>query len=67
MMVLPMYDNKALMKWALEGTLDRRIASNATKKGHKHQHRPTYKPPKSDMSPAEWKRMMRKRRARGAA
>jgi len=33
-----------------------------TKKGYIHKHQPTYKPPKAELSPANWKRMMRERR-----
>lgn len=32
----------------------------ATKKGVVHNHRPTYKPPKADRTPAQWKEMRRK-------
>jgi len=32
----------------------------ATKKGFKHNHKPTWKPPKADLTPAQWKEMRRK-------
>jgi len=39
----------------------------ATKKGYVHNHRPTWKPPKPSMSPAEWKRRRRAARLRASA
>jgi len=38
----------------------RREITRATKKGFKHQHKPTWLPPKSKLTPAEWKRRRRK-------
>jgi len=32
---------------------------DATKKGFPHKHNPTYKPPKSALTPAQWSRMRR--------
>jgi len=40
------------------------VTRKKTKRSATHTVNPTYKPPKADMSPAEWKRMMRKRRNR---
>jgi hypothetical protein len=37
--------------------------SKATQKGFAHQHKPTWKPPKAKMSPAEWGRMQRRKKA----
>ena len=38
--------------------------SKATQKGFQHHHNPTWMPPKAKMSPAEWGRLQRKRKAK---
>lgn len=36
-------------------------ASSATRKGYKHNHKPTWKPAKPDQTPAQWKRANHKK------
>lgn len=45
-----------VMLWAEAGTLDKNIASKATKKGHKHFHNPTFKSRPGKFTPAEYRR-----------
>lgn len=43
--------------WSEAGTLDKNIASKATKKGHKHFHNPTFKSRQIiPITPAEYRR-----------
>lgn len=56
-----MITKKTIAKWALDGTLDRHLATKATKKNHKHLHNPSRKPSKS--IPREMRKKRSKRKA----
>lgn len=53
-----------IAEWRLEGTLDRRLASRATAKGHIHRVGLPFKPNSGLVSPAEYRRRSKKRNRR---
>ena len=53
-------NKKNILEWSINGTLDKNLASNATKKNHKHIHGRVFKSIRhSELSPA-WFRHLHK-------
>lgn len=53
--------SRKIANWGFEGTLDRRLASPATAKGHIHRVGLPFMPNSGLVSPAEYRRRSKKR------